>query len=126
LNRLAGQTGCEAITGVSKQIGTIRSEVLGGGEERLDHAVVFAGRALHRVEVGGRLLEQTLRAHPTQGGAHDNESGPASRPVPGSGDTNTHRIVADIGWGRTEVVFHIEMTEPGIPLDDLAVLRKRS
>lgn len=40
---------------------------------------------------------------------------PSSDPA----DTNTHRIIADIGWGPTEVVFHIETTEPGTPLDDL-------
>ncbi|HTD08885.1 MAG TPA: hypothetical protein VK680_08345 [Solirubrobacteraceae bacterium] len=40
-------------------------------------------------------------------------------PSPDPADTNTHRIVADIGWGPTEVVFHIETTEPGTPLDDL-------
>ena len=28
-------------------------------------------------------------------------------------DTNTLRIVANIGWGPTEVVFNIETTEPG-------------
>jgi hypothetical protein len=40
-------------------------------------------------------------------------------PSPDPADRNTHRIVADIGWGPTEVVFHIETTEPGTPLDDL-------
>ncbi|HXN39636.1 MAG TPA: hypothetical protein VN892_16500 [Solirubrobacteraceae bacterium] len=40
-------------------------------------------------------------------------------PSPDPADTNTHRIVADIGWGPTEVVFHIETTEPGTTLDDL-------
>jgi hypothetical protein len=39
-------------------------------------------------------------------------------PSPDPAGTNTHRIVADIGWGPTEVVFHIETTAPGTPLDD--------
>lgn len=40
-------------------------------------------------------------------------------PSPDPADTDTQRIVADIGWGPTEVVFYIETTEPGTPLDDL-------
>jgi hypothetical protein len=45
-------------------------------------------------------------------------------PSPDPPDTNTYRIVAEMEWGPTEVVFHIETTEPGTPLDDLLRARQ--
>ncbi len=44
-------------------------------------------------------------------------------PSPDPADTNTHRIVADIGCGPTEVVFHIEQIE--VLLELLREARKK-
>jgi hypothetical protein len=40
-------------------------------------------------------------------------------PSPDPADTDTQRIVIETAWGPTEVVFSVETTEPGTPLDDL-------
>jgi hypothetical protein len=66
-----------------------------------------------------RLPRQKLRGHPTQEALMTTNRVHHQDPSPDPADTNTHRIVAEMEWDPTEVVFHVETTEPGTPLDDL-------